>query len=99
MRPRKTTFSIIVQGHSTDKPLSAVVNGHYQDGESRMVSREFESLIDRFPDWTFPWAWTVDMKSYEFDVFKEDYVDIDDQIIQHMSKDGLEAMHKLLNSF
>ncbi len=46
--------------------LTVFASGHHTHGPSRTASKEFRALLQQFPDWTFPWSWTVDLRGYEF---------------------------------
>ncbi len=48
--------------------LTVVACGHHTHGTLRTASPEFASFLLYFPDWTFPWAWTVDLRGYEVDL-------------------------------
>ena len=46
--------------------LKFVINGHFHHGKMRMKNVHFKQVVSNFPAWTFPWAWTVDYKVYDF---------------------------------
>lgn len=50
---------------SNGNVLTLMINGHHMFGPER-ADANFEAFLGSFPEWTFPWSWTVDLKSYEF---------------------------------
>ena len=61
-----TNVGTSVPSSSEPPVMVAAVNGHHPHGRSRVSTAEFASFLAGFPDWTFPWAWTVDLRGYEF---------------------------------
>jgi hypothetical protein len=60
------TFWIDVRASdAADAILTVAVCGHFQHGET-MIQKDFRFFLDTFPEWVFPWAWTTDIKMYEF---------------------------------
>ncbi len=53
-RPGPGLITVMLSGHLNYDPIRT--NDHFTD------------LLRKFPSWTFPWAWSVDLKSYEFNI-------------------------------